>query len=46
MKTLFVTSSHRRYTPEKIRQYPDAGSTYQLRREIPGCADHFFKIWK
>ena len=46
MKTLFVTSSHRRYTPEQIAQCPDAGSTYQIKREIPGCGDHFFKIWK
>lgn len=45
MKTLYVTSSHRRYPPEKILQYPSAGSTFQTRREISGCPDHFFKIW-
>lgn len=45
MKTLYVTSSHRRYPPEKLLQYPSAGSTFQMRREIAGCPDHFFKIW-
>lgn len=34
-----------RYSPEKLRQYPDAGSTFLTRRGTPGCPDHFFTIW-
>lgn len=45
MQDLYVTSSHRRYSPEKLRKYPDAGSTFLTRRGTPGYPDHFFTIW-
>lgn len=45
LRDLYVTSSHRRYPPEKLLQYPDAGSTFVTRREIPGRPDHFFPLW-